>query len=509
MKIKTSCFVLLFILTANSFFAYSQKYTIKESETIYPDYFHNFFRLNTNPRQYVVVNFEGTHGAFGPKRAQINMVAIYNDQLKLVSTNTVNGLDEKKYITGISSGNNLFIFSNDDRMNVYKCGLNPENGSAHGSTEKLFSFTEEYYKFFYGASPDSSYYYLVCMNHDRKSKDQKYDGVILDKQMNVFNKFSFVISDLREYIATTNFALSNKGILNVISAVRVKTNKSDYTPVDYILTHVDNKGSSYNKILSDIPAGFFGDITWQAKDDGLAFTGLLSKSKKDGFSEILCGSFDEQKQKIVDIKDISINKFSSLQNATQKFAKEIVKDGISNNADLDASYTLKDGSLIMILEEGNINQFIYDGTFNNENSYSGNVYVVKINARKELEWLKIITKNQIEPEGKIFTGIATMKDDNDGIHIFFHDYSKNENAESDSKPDRATIQGKFKNIDLASVYISKDGKVSKQFLLNGRESELHLTTTNFLSLTNEIIFTSYDRKNLGRSQYRIGLISLK
>ncbi len=126
--------------------------------------------------------------------------------------------------------------------------------------------------------------------------------------MHMVTKFSFTLEGLREYIASTTCVLSDQGLLHVITAVRVKSSKSDFRPLQYIISEVNNEGKSVSTQLDNLPEGLLAGMIWSVGEKGLSFTGLCAKTKKTGFTSIITGQYHSWSKKVSDIVETEFNK---------------------------------------------------------------------------------------------------------------------------------------------------------------------------------------------------------
>jgi hypothetical protein len=407
---------------------------------------------------------------------------------------------------------------------VYKHDLNVTNGILTGGKEKLFSFLGERYSFEKGVSPDSNQYFLVCEYHNSKDKNESYAGVIMDKQMNVVSKFSFTMAEERDDVLSTEYKLLDNGVLLLISALKQKSPKGTYTPVQYNIRQIEKEGKSQTSVLSGVPEGLFDNIIWKTVSNQLSFTGFLSKGKKADFTSMITGVFDLEQKKTSVVKETELNKIPFLQNATEPYLKEIAKGGIPTLTKVVTSFRNADQSSYLVLEENsskfhdNYGSYMAAGgafgtqsRFSSGTNYnSGNVFIIKLTQSNDIEWIKLIGKNQVQPLSDAYTSVAYIKDAKEGIHFFFNDQSGNEQAEPQKNNRMAILQSKLNNTSLASVYITKDGKVSKQFIQNNESTDHFFSPRDFsLAGSNQIIYTAYRYRNLGRSSYRIGAIMIK
>src|ERR1700733_5924901 len=266
---------LLFVIFFVPLTGITQNYVVKESATLVPDFLHVFFRID--PEHYLTLNYSAPHGAFSAKRDDMTTVAtLYDKNLRQVYSTPVKELGGKRYEAAIENPTGIQIFFSDARRTVYKSQFDMNKKGLADRGEELFTIPNETAEFSSGFSTDSAYCYLLCKSYDKKGKDVSYNGVIMDREMKIANKFSFVQNGLKEYISSTSCALSSGGTLYMITGVRVKSEKNDYRPIQYLVTDINGGGKPVIQELNDLPEGLLDGLAWTAGKDDLSFTGLLS-----------------------------------------------------------------------------------------------------------------------------------------------------------------------------------------------------------------------------------------
>ncbi len=499
--------IFFFLIYFTPFSGITQNYAVKESTTLVPDFLHAYFQIGSE--HYLAINYSSPHGALSSKRDEWTTTAtIYDKTLRQVSSGLVKELVGKKYETAIRFSQHIQLVYSDAQGTVYTCEFVGDKAAFAGTPKELFTVSNENEEFESGFSEDSAYVYLLCKSYEKKGKDEACNGVILDRQMNIVTKFSFTLEGLREYIANTACTLSDKGLLHVITAVRVKSSKADYRPLQYLVTEVGSDGKSGSVQLNDLPEGLMANLIWSPEAEGFSFTGLLAKTKKAGFTTIITGHYSNLQSRVSDIKEAEFSNAVFFQNASAKYLRELAKEGIPAEARLIGSFTSGDHAIILILEPSEI-IFTSRGNFSYTDTETGNIYIVRINAKKELDWVQTVPKKQQEPSNPVYTGTIAMSDGMDGVVIFYHDDERNEKLEGGNKAAGALLGGDWRHLSLAAVHIGKEGNVSKKFIIDDYHADLLLAPARSFSIYNkELIYTAYNLKNLGKSTYRIGVIKI-
>lgn len=505
------CLMAIFLLPC---FSNAQKYSVHQSDAVLDDYLHEVFPA---PSGYIVVNYAAPHSAFSANRKPIGFVNGYDAQLKQTFTTPFNLVD-KEYEAGLFVSGKVYIFAIDEQRNIHRITLDAANGSVIGSPERIFSVPGKVTRIFKGCSADSSLFYLVYRNHEPGEKTESLHGAIMDRQMNVITKLSATFEEQPEEIMKLECILANDGALSIVTPSKNKTSKDEYIPIKYSIKQFDKTGKPTTTLLYNLPSGLLANTSWEESAAGLSFTGLLSPDKKTGYTSIVSGTFDNKQRKIVDVKKLEIAQAGFVQQAEEPYMKEIIKKGISKGVVLSANFRLGNGSHILVLEEneGQLDShtfFSFDARANrtsvsttSEMLYkTGNIYLIKLDANNGLQWLRCAGKNQIEAGWNNFTGIVTLRDDKDRVHIFFLDHLRNKQLEP-GKSDRTYTEDYQNDAGLASIMVDKDGNIKKEFIAENRAFKHYFSPRRSIVLNNGVIYTAYRERNLGKSTYTLSSI---
>src|SRR5258705_11282126 len=170
------------------FIAGAQLIVIQESPQSMDDYLHDFFQ--PAPGHYIAPNYADPHGAFTSNRnARSSSITSYDTRLKPVYSGEINALTGKKYQGGLESDKRLHIFYSGD-SDVFMDELDLSTGQLKGSPVQLFKFANEPATLLKGFSADSSYCYALFKCAAAKSKDEIFQGVIMNRKMDIITRFS-------------------------------------------------------------------------------------------------------------------------------------------------------------------------------------------------------------------------------------------------------------------------------------------------------------------------------
>lgn len=482
------------LLTLITLHASGQHYTSIESEAKVKDFSHETF--TTSSGKYVDVLHYFPQGPAKYRDGRSTIIAVYDHQLKQLLSKDLEITDGKWFEGGYTVGDDLILFFSDKAKAVYGYKLNVEDGTASLIAE-LPKPANSDARLETGLSNDESHFYFVYKTFSKK-EPSTYTGTITNKQLKVVNKFTATDEELDKNIANTQYAISDDGVFNIITAVKGSGTNKDNPPLSYTVTQIDASGKASSEHLKDIPAGY-SKITWRAVKSDIQFFGLLKNENDTAFTAVIRGVYDGVQKKVIESKKTNLER------------------GISFNATSWRTFTLKDNSTIFMFEEGERNYTTYmpinSRGFSSEHTTttikSLNLHVVKINSNDELAWAKTVYKNQLEINHDTYTGSVVLRDNKDGFHIFFQDCLKNTNPE-DANPHRILAPGNGKKDALAVVYINKDGKMTKKFLEQDKHSDVLFSTSSVIRESgNRLIYTNYQHKNVGRSFYHLAAITVK
>lgn len=499
-------------------FAHAQKYSYKESADEMKDWEHEIYYMPS--KKIILINYAGPHGAFSYKRDENNSKALaYDLNMNQLYEKPIAALDGKKYKGGAMLGGRLYMFYTDKKNDFYVCPFN--DADAGSGTPGSLSFNgddEEPYTNIYKAfSPDSSRYFFSLGKYTPKTGMSDFIGVILDKQANIVSKVSFSVDRMEGDVATLDFLLSNDGILYMIRGFvvsgggkRKKSSDDPYNPIRYDLAIVDKEGLDAHLQIAGLPQGNLGAVSWKPDSKGFSFIGFLSRSEKMGFTTIVSGRYDRDLKKAVDIKESEIANSTFFKTVgNDENMTDILKEGVKVFAKFDMAYELPDHSKIIVLE-GKGSRTMEHGSsshpFWRTDYWSTWAYVFKLDANNDLQWFRYIMKNSLETVHLIYTGLVALKDNKDGVHIFFHAFEK---ELIPKKIETVVFDGGNNKSQLYAVYIDKDGKINKQPVIDNDNVDQFLSTVNPVVTNDMVIYTAYRFKAAGRSTFRVGMINIK
>jgi hypothetical protein len=486
----------------------AQSVTIKEVADRQSDYTRDFFR--PVPDRYLTIHYASPHGPFSYKRNTKHTEIIgYDAKLNEVYNTPIKELSGNKYLGSIVLDKKLHIFYSDNKK-VFRCELDPNTGAVTGTPANVFTATDKPISFYSGFSADSAYCYAMFRCAPFGEKDEKFNGVVLDRKMNVVTKFSFKLEKLRSYIDKTTCVLSPEGLLFIVNSIKVKPSKKDYRPLQFLVTEINKEGNSVTTHLDQLPQGQLSNMVWKTNKNGISFTGLLSATEKEGYKTILSGEFNSWQKKITGIKQAPFSEATYWQRASGQLLQQIKSEGINAKAELINSFEGDDGSLTLVLQPTDI-VFRLRGNYSYTDAYTFSLYIVKVSPARELNWVQVIPLNQHEPFFPMYSSAISLCPNKKDLYLFFHDSEKNAKPGTDEKLTGIILSDSWdSNIQLVAAVIKDDGSLSRSPVGKNIDPDHHLAPREEHAVCdNEIIYTSYNRRNAGRSTYKLGLIKIQ
>ncbi|MBO9561796.1 MAG: hypothetical protein J7621_03445 [Niastella sp.] len=504
-KLNTTLLLLVFLSFIPDLVS-AQSITVKQSEEA-PDYEYEVFR--PAPGSFIAINYGSTHGAFSYKRNYSKpTITGYDKNMKEVYTRRFEELEGNRYLGAIEFDKKLHIFCADDEK-IFSLPFDAVKAQAAGKLTEVLTATNEPESFYKGFSPDSNYCFAAfACPHPRKSY-QQFEGVIMDKNMKVITKFSFQLEKIKSYIDNTTFVLSPEGTLYVVNQIRVKPEKNDFRPFQYLLTEVNKEGKTVTTALNDLPTGRLSNIVWTNSKSGLAFTGLLSKTEKEAFQYLVAGEFSSWSKKITGLKELALANAPFWGQASGEFLLLMKTRGISANVKMVKYFILPDGAKIMVLQPLESSTYFTSSNRAYTTTHAGSVYILKIKKELELEWMQAIPLGQHEASYQIYCGVLPVLQNNKDLYIFFHDYIQNTGAQP-AEAKEMGLGSSWPSIQLTSFHVNDKGALNRIKIASYTPDE-HRFAPGWpnISAEGEAVITLYHHRNLGKSTYKLGLLNIK
>jgi len=487
---------------------FAQSVSLQEAAQENEDWLHEFFQ--PVPGLNIAINFAGPHGAFTYNRnTGRSVITAFDAKLKQLYSTEIKGLSSKNYQGGLEVDKRLFIFYSGNGE-CWMDELDLSSGQLKGQQKKLFATENEPSFYAKGFSTDSNWCYAIFKCNSSKSKDENVQGVIMNRPMNIITPFSFQLPEMKSYINSSAYSLTNDGQLFVLNGVRVKPAKDDYRPLQYMVTAIDKKGrASITNISGGLPEGRIDNIVCSASANGFAMTGLLSTTEKTGFTNIFTGTFENDAKKIINAKETVLSTEPYWKKLPGKRFQDGKPEGIPVNARLVNYFQDESGETTMLLQQM---ETIYtmNGNFSHTDYFLGSIFVVRIKKTAELAWIQLIPLYQTETPSLNYSGCIAVQQNKKDLCVLYHDLEKNTSIEEGDMPALVPLD-KYKTgaTRLVAVSIKANGSKTTRVVTEKDDSEFHLAPQQpFAVYNDEIVYTSYQLKTAGRSNYRVGLLKI-
>ena len=461
-----TCLVFLTLATSS----YSQQYRVKEADNDSENPSH--FLLLTPSNDYIDISGPLPYG----KSKKTPSIVRYDSKMKIVYNNPLTELADKKIKAAQYIGNKLVVYWESGENQIGRSFIDDSKGTLEPASSVLFTIQEETaYRFFaFGSSPNGNYKHVFSASYNRKDDGKTFDGVITDNSDKTVRKFTYTTPEDKHSIRMIKSIQSDDGSVYIIyGAIVKKRDQESYKPIEYTILKIPVDGKVAVHQLNDLPEGNIQNLSWQIKGADILFNGLLAKDKKTDFTTFLSGTYDLATGKVI-TKETELNTLASFRQLDDTYLKKISSKGLPGDIEYDTTIYYKDGSYALIYESNNNYQyqsyFAPDGSGINKPSYSvnfllrGNIYVIKVSPLNQPDWIKVIPKDQEEPDINLCIGFACTIDEKSNLHFFFYDVEKNTEAEPGKhSPARVNTAGKKRN-SFACVKLTPTGVANKQFI---------------------------------------------
>jgi hypothetical protein len=467
---------------------WSQTVIIKESQEKKTFYLHEFFR--PAPGTYVTIHNGAPHSLYDVYYNSNKQTVItgYDAGMNQIYTNPLPELFKKQYLGTIQVNKQLHLFYA-EKEQVYAYTVDGITGKEKGKHTPLFKATTIPHGFIKGYSPDSTLCFGVA-KVPASGHDQLFDGVVMDTSLKVVTRFTFAIGDIRHATISTTCILTPEGILYVINCVNTKPGKA-YRPLTYLVTEINKEGKTTTTLLEDLPDGRLANMIWTHSPNGLSFTGLLAKEKKEDFTVLLSGEFNGESKKVTGMKEVTLSDVAYWQQVPAGYLPKIRK-GIPQTASMINHFKLVDGSIYLIVQPFESLDLSTPSRLDARTT-TGNIYLFRIKPDRDLEWIQVIPMDQTELTLPQFTGaLATLYKGKD-LLVFFHEYKDNSGPLPAEKTSRVILSNSKPPLQLTAFHVKENGSLNRVLRAAHPIGINHLLSPNapFAAFDGELLYGSY------------------
>ncbi|MBO9635528.1 MAG: hypothetical protein J7578_20660 [Chitinophagaceae bacterium] len=417
----------------------------------------------------------------------------YDKDLNIVSSQNIEPLHKTSFEGLLLRQLDLRIFCRNSKGEIIMSETDLRLKKTAPTPTFLFKPDKHFYKFYCGFSADSNFSYILTATGS--GKDIKYQGVVLNREYKVINKFAFKMEKIAKTIQSTLPFLSNAGSFCVLYAVRTKRNKDiGYIPYAYFLTEINDKGEGITTHLDNLPTGRIDNMSLRSENNILQFTAFLIKNENEGIKSVITGQFNSRAKKITDLKEVDLTVDPFWQSSKDPWISSWATNGIAYG-NLFNSYRMENGSEIVVMQNCVERTIEYwSGNSTKFKTLTNGYFITAICFSPDLKirWLHTIPLSQSEASNRTWVGHVSNWQRGKGLYILFNDNDKNVDLQPGKEIQNAALDGAWgDHLKTYVVKITEDGKFSRSPAGSYRDKRLHFAPgASNTSFGNKVLFTS-------------------
>lgn len=520
MKTNNSLLSLLFI------FLFSALNSLAQSPKNYLVEMHPEFKTDEReiPEQYIGSNENGHYflyskGKFGlgvssivkfdtnfePTKEKIILTAskenpddLYDNPFESIeeSLGVIKLNDQLLNITSISTKQNRKFFAKSIDLKNFKITSQKEIANIEFKGNNV---NKSYMSFI--VSKDSSSVGLFYTIPTKKKENQKCSLIVFDKEFNKINHYNYEFPFVRDQFVIMKGVLLNKDEMLILSAdlSKMPANPNSKRIPDYNYSlHSLKQGKS--TLLGKIPNDnkWLNNLNIVVTQSSIKFIGLYSNVSRFGSNGIFFHQIDRANNKLV------IHKLSPFNEELLDRHAEISKFQIGYKKRIkkfkELPYyipqsTLKydDGSVLLIAEQVHtITQYV-------TSYYFENLIALMIDNNGNVQWSKMIKKDNIKTGTWIYSSFVSSKN-NDDYLLIFNGISKNKSNNYSSRFHNSSVNDPE---EVLLVVLNKSGTVNKKVIATSADTEGYRIRPALSSLIkeNEILLFSQKPGNIKNQRF--------
>jgi len=469
-----------------------------------------------------------THPRSG-KKGPMTISRFDNDLIEIYSVR-LNVLSHERYQSAWFHNDTLLLLTTDIAGGLTRYKFDLDNGSLTGQPLPLTGMLgiDQSLKevgFYTGGSADSGFHYIVSASPRQKASGRDLRGILLDRQGEKVSFFHYPLPS--SAIAPIAFTQAADGTLACI-----------YTSADkgadrYTVAAFSPDGSLTSIRLTGLPGDRMHNTSWAMEGGTLCFSGWMSESGKSGLTSIVTGYVDIGTGIVFGLHQTEVA--SLLATATpsktptgikpSSTARAPAQTGLPGELAFLRSFSLPDGSRYLLFEGNGPHLYQHRFSLATENPVAamghtgafsslspsteavcyqsrGNVYVLKIDAGNQPQWLNVLSRNQEEWGRVTAIGTGCLLDRDNRLHVFFYDNKANHDPTStEVTPFRADDP---QDGGFACISIDPEGAMKKQFIHTTDNGYRLMPELAFVDTRDQACFLA-----IHTGRYKVGTISLK
>jgi hypothetical protein len=503
----------LYICIALIFFslgATAQTYQLTESGTVLKGPGQEILPLPGGGIVTVTHPRSGKKGPMTISRFDNDLIDIYSVRLSLLS--------HERYQSAWFHNDTLLLFTTDAAGGLTRYQVDIDNGSLTGQPLPLTGMLGinqplKQVGFYAGGSADSGYHYIVSAAPRQKSSGRDLRGILLNSQGEKISFFHYPLPSTA--VTPIAFTQGNDGTLALIYTSPEKGAER------YTVTAFSPDGSLTSIRLTGLPGDRMHNTSWAMQGGTLCFSGWMSENGKTGLTTILTGCVDLGTGIVFSLHQTEVTSLL----AAARPAQATPATALPTELTPLRSISLPDGSSYLLFESSGPHLYQHRFSLATENPVAamghtgafsslspsteavcyqsrGNVYVLKLDAANQPQWLNVLSKNQEEWGKVIAIGTGSLLDRENRLHVFFYDNKAN------NKPTAAEVTpfraDEPQGAGFACISINPDGAMKKQFIHPTDNGYRLMPELAFIDTRDQACFLA-----IRTNHYKVGTIALK
>jgi hypothetical protein len=436
-------------------------------------------------------------------------ISRFDARLNELYTRRITQLSAEQYQDAWYAAGRLFLFTTDKFGGLTRYELDDQSGALIGNPLPLTGLLGlphhvKRASFYSGHSAAGDYHYIAA------STETTLRGILFDAQGNKTTLFQYATAT-----KPADLILTGNGDLCILF----------HEPPVETLLHITTAGVCKALLLSGLPTARTRCLSWSARRESLYFSALTSPAENTAFTDILTGTVDPATGTVSGLKHTATAALS--------------RNGLPQDLTLLHTLPLSDGARLILFESSGRrlyrNQWspamqnpasalgrigaggftsISPGTEGISYLSRGDVYVLRLDAANNPQWLDVLSKDQEESGRLTAIGVGCLVDPADNLHVFFYDNRNNADVWT-ANPTLVRADDPRNNA-FACISISPNGTGTKQFIELTDDHYRLMPEIAFVENKGQACFLAIRARPgfsnelaFDRAGYKLGVISIK
>jgi hypothetical protein len=406
------------------------------------------------------------------------------------------------------------------RYSILPIDMNGKQGKAQDIAKFKYESRDDIPAIKWSNSKDSSSLLFQAISDDDKD-DEKFSVFlsVMNKDLSVNWSRKASLPYTEEQVSVVTTLLKNNGSVFILAKIyegkKAKESKKNskkksvaaYDMVLFEFTKDSEKPHEYRLQLGD--SFIRGAALATDEQDNLKCAGFYSNTKNGSLQGVFYlniatdGSITATSKKEFTVADLK--KFGDKNTDKDKTGEE----GLENSFKFSEFLVRSDGSAVVVAEENymtvttSYNGRTYTTTYY---YYSKDIIIFTINTKGEVERVSAIPKNQMGVNTDYFISYVSLIHGNDIVFFYNEDEDNMGKPVNNPKP---KLVNNFKECIAVMTTLGPDGKLNRKQLFEAKDLEsLFVPSDSSPFGKNKLFFVSIKPKMFGKSNFRLGTVTL-